>query len=214
MHARTAAPPRQLASATVHWNEWRRSITAFRTFAAVLMCATTASPGRWPPVGGKKSAPCLGRGFESHQNEFSRKKTWWGFTQRCPRSLPPSLVTCEWKELGLGEKGLGDVSPSLSRLSTDHTSPRPACCMDRICFGPSCGSLDLGTNYGWKMNPSFNSEPEEAAPEPPHHVPQTAPLKTARQRLQPLARLCFRLSCPNSPLTLLKDSVVFSHPEY
>ncbi|OWK09872.1 hypothetical protein Celaphus_00006075, partial [Cervus elaphus hippelaphus] len=74
-------------------------------------------------------------------------------------------------------------------LGTDHTSPWPACCVGRICFGPSCGSLDPGTNYEWKMNLSFNSEPEEAAPEPPHHVPRTAPLRTARQRLQPLARL-------------------------
>lgn len=123
------------------------------------------------------------QGFEFHQNEFSRKITWWGFTQRCLRSSPPSLVTCKGKELGLGEKGSGGVSPSLSRLGTDHTSPRPACCMGRICLGLSCGSLEPGTNYEWKTNFLFKSEPEEAAPEPPHHMLWTAPLETARQHL-------------------------------
>lgn len=94
-----------------------------------------------------------------------------GLHSEVPKVLASQPDYLQGEGARVGEKGSGGVSPSLSRLGTDHTSPRPACCMGRICLGPSCGSLDPGTNYEWKTNFLFNSEPEEAAPEPPHHVP-------------------------------------------
>lgn len=67
---------------------------------------------------------------------------WWGFTLRCPRPPPPTLVTCRGRSWGRGRKVLGDVSPSLPTLGTDHTSPWPALCTGRTCFSPWGGDLD------------------------------------------------------------------------
>ena len=137
-----------------------------------------------------------------------------GLHSEVPKVLASQLGYLQGEGARVGGEGIRRCeSLPLQTGHWPHIS-KASCCMGRICLSPSCGSLDLGTNYEWKTNFLFNSEPEEAAPEPPHHVLWTAPLKTAKQYLQPLARLCFRLSCPDSLLTLLKDSVVFSHPEY
>ena len=93
-----------------------------------------------------------------------------GLHSEVPKVLASQLGYLQGEGARVGGEGLGGVSPSLSRLSTDHTSPRPACCMGRICLGLSCGSLEPGTNYEWKTNFLFKSEAEEAAPEPPHHM--------------------------------------------
>lgn len=104
---------------------------------------TIKSPGRCPPMGGNKSAACQGRGSGSHQNEFSKKKrkSWWGFTRRCPRLSPLSLVICKGEKLGCGREAflscefLPFHTGELSRASLQG---RPWC-TGRICFSPRCG---------------------------------------------------------------------------
>lgn len=89
--------------------------------------ATSKSPGRCPPVGGNKCAPCQGRGFGSHQNEFSRKNGDGASLVGAQGSHLPTPVLCKGKELGWGrEVSLSCESLPFHPGELSHTSLKAA----------------------------------------------------------------------------------------
>lgn len=125
--------------------------------------ATIKMPGRYLSMGGNKSAPCQGRGFGSHQNEFSRKKRGGAsIGGRCPRLSPPILVICRGRDLDRGERSAYESFPfcpgELSHMSLQgHTWST-----GRICFSPRCGKLIMSGR---------GSSSRAHALTLPHHVP-------------------------------------------
>lgn len=58
-------------------------------------------------MGAKKSAPSLGRGFEFHQNEFSRKINVVGLHSEVPKVLASQLGYLQGEGARVGGEGLG-----------------------------------------------------------------------------------------------------------
>lgn len=105
-------------------------------------------------MGGNKSAPCLGRGFGSHQNEFSRKRHGGTSLRGARGAHLPAWLLARGRSWGGRRKVSGGVSPSLATLGADHTSPRPgwAGAWAGFALAPLVVTQTRKANYEWKMN--------------------------------------------------------------